>query len=33
VISKEHLIRNKLAVGRKQHILDVENIREADSML
>jgi hypothetical protein len=33
VISKEHLIRNKLAVGRKQDILDVENIREADSLL
>lgn len=33
VISKEHLIRNKLAVGRKQDILDVENIREAASLL
>jgi len=33
VISKEHLIRNKLAVGRKQDILDVENVREADSLL
>jgi hypothetical protein len=33
VISKEHLIRNKLAVGRKQDLLDVENILEADSLL
>jgi len=33
VISREHLIRNKLAVGRKQDILDVENIREAASLL
>lgn len=32
VISKEHLIRNKLAVGRKQDLLDVENIREADEL-
>jgi len=33
VISRDHLIRNKLAVGRKQDILDVENIREAASLL
>jgi hypothetical protein len=33
VISREHLIRNKLAVGRKQDVLDVENIREAASLL
>src|SRR5271168_1322182 len=29
VISREHLIRNKLAVGRLQDLADVEKIREA----
>ncbi len=29
VISREHLIKNKLAVGRLQDLVDVEKIREA----
>ncbi len=29
VISREHLIKNKLAVGRPQDLVDVEKIREA----
>jgi len=32
VISREHLIRNKLAVGRHQDLADVEKLREAASM-
>src|ERR1035437_5491726 len=30
VISREHLIQNKLAVGRHQDLADVEKLREAD---
>ena len=30
VISREHLIQNKLAVGRHQELADVEKLREAD---
>lgn len=31
VISREHLIQNKLAVGRYQDLADVEKLREADT--
>jgi hypothetical protein len=30
IISREHLIQNKLAVGRLQDLADVEKLREAD---
>jgi hypothetical protein len=29
IISREHLIRNKLAVGRHQDLADVEKVRES----